>query len=193
MPARNREQIRRELDRLRRGSARNYGDPMGYIEQGGQSLVTRGDRDAPWLKSPPFPSVDTLEYFNAIVLDGLIDGPLVEVATDRIITAWIEYTPAADAVDAQLVLAMDGERPAEAPGEFFPVGVVDQTLAALGAVAQRTFFQSELITPVLAAGVPQRFVLPFDVSFFQQIRLRARELKTDGDDGLLTLGLTFSI
>ncbi len=200
MPIRNADQVRKELLRMRKDAGKNRGPTQGYKNEGGQAVQQRGDDDSPFVKLPPFPDKTTLEYLAADLGAGPVIGPLLECAKARVLSLWVEYAPAANANDPQLAIVAAAVRPGQEEEplgpNLYPLSVVDAALTPLAppVAAQRTFYQSELITDVLPGGTPVRFLLPFDVSNIRTVLFQAREIQEDpaGDAGLFELGVTFN-
>lgn len=171
-----------ELARLRR-DRNNGGGVSGYQDGKGTIREVAGDGDAPFSKSPPFPSNRDLllESENLDVATYEISAPM-DVKDLHIMTLWIDYTAETD--DSQLSIISEVR---EAPGEdFVPIVVVDASITAVTVpvfaadFGSRSLYCSEFRTadPV-ATGIRFRCALQFAVGPYSQIRFRATELNGD--------------
>jgi hypothetical protein len=180
----------RELRKARKDEMSDRGFPMGYTNQGGESLEVTGDDDAPHIKEPPF-ETNVQRYFRTDddieLTDEFRDLPSISTAGRRLIQLYADYTPSDDAVDAVLVLRYQGERE---EGVFRTLAVVDAMLVVTPSsnVAHRLVFASELRFPTLQGGDESAgIILPFDVTGFVRVRFQVREELEDGESGALDL------
>lgn len=200
MPIRNADQVRKELARMRKDALKNRGATQGYKNEGGQAVQQPGDDDSPFVKLPPFPDKTTLEYLAADFTGGIVIGSPIELAKARALTLWVEYAPAANANAPQIGIVGAALRPGQEQDplgpNLYPLSVLDAALTPLvpPVAAQRTFYQSELVSDVLVGGTVFRFLLPFEVSNLRTVLFQVREIQeaAPGDPGLVGLGITYS-
>lgn len=202
----NAGEISRHLQRQRLDQAN--GLPSAYSAPGGTRTVG-GDDQAPFFKSPPFPSKNTMwatpESFRLTVDDNYGNLRVLDVGPFRTLTSWITFTASAD--DAQLSLIgaaiKDGADPSDpAEDDIYPVGVVGTgvtivtltgTPFAPSQAASRTILGSEFRTPQLLNNQVIRFTLEWDVEPYNAFTLYMRDLVGFEDAGRVNIDYTFSM
>ena len=131
--SRNQGSTRRDIKRLRNDSDSNT-SPMGYEDGAGVPQAVEGDEEAPFLKTPPFPTQATRWFRNVNVFDTewLFTDP-IDVAKRRLLTVWILFN--SDAAPGPELLfipyAAHAPRPVTGgtiPEDFYAITVVDPTL-----------------------------------------------------------------
>lgn len=170
--------------------------PQGYLDAGGVTRAVQGDREAPWLRTPPFPS-DVVRWFTATnatpdFIDDYAFTDPIQVTDHRILTLWLEFTHIAGAGAAVLSLVPQAARRLEesTPAVFRPIAVIDPTLAvvdlsatviAMAGVGSRTFRPAELRTASVATiGQTWRTMLPFDVTPYTDFRFAVGAIVAQG-------------
>jgi len=174
-----------QIDKSRKSSA-----VSGYALPGGQPQAVPGDEDAPFVKSPPFPESPVVWVPpTALAATYTISSP-VDVEDWRLLKVYIEMLWPANS-NSQIAMLPETLGPQQlgatslSQQEWYSAGVVDPTITYLqpngfgNNYGARTFSQSMLVSPVLAAGAATRaarFTLVFDVSDATQFRLQLAQL-----------------
>ncbi len=186
---------RSEIQKLRRDKNSDDSSVMGYEDAAGVPQAVQGDQDAPWLKTPPFPSnVQTLfnDVLPLVPAPGYLPTGSINVKDRRLLLLWIRYTSADP--DGQMSFIPEGAKTNE-DGVFFPIAVVNPFLTVLGAplvgFGSRTVFETELrLEPIAGGGVRTLGALAFDVSGYEAFRFRIGELSPTA--GTVQLGYSFA-
>lgn len=184
-PSNNANKAARQLARMRRDAHSNAGTTGGYIGEDGQARAATGDRQAPYGKTPPFPT-DVFPLFTA---DALIaqafDQTLIEEAIDveaaRVFTLYHRYV--AQVNNSQLYYGLAAAVSSDvsifpSTAQFFAPAVLDPVLnigAPFSTAARRTAYGALLQSPVLAAADVYQLTVSFDVSAFRQVILLVGE------------------
>ena len=197
----NSRQTAADIDRLFRSDEDlSSVSPGGYEDPSGAPKPTRGDDDAPWVKTPPFSTAPTV-WVSELPIPRLLAPadylalPTLECFQERLLQIYFELTITDAGNDmCQLSLIPEGF----AQGNPYIASVVDPTMTAFvpGASARfpftlgsRTFAPSELRTPsfVIVGGGIIRFLLTFDIAPYESFRLNIRDLTGTGATTLRAL------
>jgi hypothetical protein len=175
---------------IRRGRKTDGASPsvMGYTAP--EPRTVQGDADAPWLKTPPFPTEMFADYFeNTLeVTDDLALDP-IGVTQWRSLVLYVEGTAGAEVAGAVLEIMMEIE---ERPDQWYPAVVIDGTLAPAAPIADRLIYQSQLQLEL--GSVARRVAIPYDVSFYKTVRFRIDLEQETGENGaLVRLGYRLSV
>lgn len=207
----NSEELRRALERGRAPSAGEVSQ-QGYADPAGVPRAVGGDDDAPWLKTPPFPS-DVTRWFSANNTDDaafdddyVLTEPL-DVTNWRLFTLWIDFRPTTQAAGVSgllslVPLAARQLNKVNPPAtEFYPIGVVDPTLTVLDLSAtifglsvfgSRTFSPAELRTPAVPVAEVLQATLVFDVSQYVALRFGVGAVLDQDVDATVALGYSYA-
>lgn len=164
---------------------------VGYIDvtQGGPQGLS-GDGEAPWIKTPPFPS-DTKPYVDSLVIPVTAPAapytqlPGIECERFRFIEFYCVYVMAAGGQLSIIPEAFDGVNwsvPVVVGSTVTPIAPTDPRFAP-GGFGSRTIFPMELQTAVLIAGT-SRFAITFDVASYEAFRLNVIDLTANAGNTL---------
>lgn len=210
----NQRSTRRELAQGRRHDSIGNAPVLGYLDEGDVPRAVGGDEEAPWLKTPPFPS-NVVAWFTGVtggqaLTPQVPDLPLgnyvftapIDVEQRRVLNVWIDFTAQGDDVTSGLSLVPQVFNDMVSPeGEFWNTVVIDPSLSvldlsatvlALPGVGSRVFRPAELRSALLAPAGRWRVVIPFDVTPWSRFRLAAGVYGAVGAAGDLKLGYSFT-
>lgn len=195
----NRDQVRKQIRAQRREEATDGAAVIGYEDAAGVDRSVQGDEEAPFLKTPPFPTRVTrwLRVENLQSAASWVFTSALDVASARLLTVWFEYD--SDADDQSLLVVPQARR--DPDQSFYTITVIDPLITRVVGTApfpatetfgQRDMMATQLrIPPTPAGGVAifSRQVVQFDVAAYSAFRLG---LSTGADDGALTLDYNFA-
>jgi hypothetical protein len=182
---------RQGLNRLRRGAG--SGEVQGYLDAGSVPQAVRGDEDGPWVKGPPF-ITNREGLYEQYESSGTTYRftPDVNVRDYRILTLFIDaYSCLAN---GQLSLIPEFSMD-DVGDNFYPIGVVEAAITQVNLpdtnipfeppFGSRTFYPTELRSPVLAASDDLHTSLTFDVGSYNRYRFGVAWLSSGGADPII--------
>lgn len=167
-----------EIRLLRKDS--DQGGTVSAYDRQGVATEVKGDDQAPFHKTPPFPTVrDPFFDEGRLTTAEYIPGKVIDVEGVHILTLWIDFIANADG--AQLSLIPEArDSPVE---DFVPISVLDATVTPMAipdsdlTFGSRTFYPTELRSAVLnTAGDRLRVPMSFDVGPYKQVRFSAADV-----------------
>jgi len=177
----NQRRTQLELQQLRRNGAVADGTVIGYEDDFGVPRAWSGDEDAGYVKVPPFPS-DAAPWATFTPLPNVDEAyaftPVLDVAKERILAVWFDYTPVVGG--GPLSVVAQAARTLNDPQDFYPIAVINPTLTTVSLAtpfvpgfSSRDFFPSELRTNSSFAA---KAIIPFDVSPYVAFRVGVIDL-----------------